>query len=111
MVTLADISARIRRGFHKDPVLEPPAPGVYHYLRENEQSKTRLHLRVEPDGDGLLLVNASRVFHLNPTAAFMAYLALRETTSADVLLALTQPLPCFCHPGRSGLPGLPPPVG
>ncbi len=90
MVTLSDISARIRRGFHKDLVLEPPAPGVYHYLRENEESKTRLHLRVEPDGDGLLLVNASRVFHLNPTAAFMAYLALRETSSADALLALTQ---------------------
>ena len=89
MVTLADISARIRRGFHKDPVLEPPAPGVYHYLRENEESKTRLHLRVEPDGDGLLLVNASRVFHLNPTAAFMAFLALRDTSPADALLALT----------------------
>ncbi len=89
MVTLADISARIRRGFQKDPVLEPPAPGVYHYLRENDQGKTRIHLRVEPDGDGLLLVNASRVFHLNPTAAFMAFLALRDAPSTDVQLALT----------------------
>jgi hypothetical protein len=27
----------------------PPPPGVYHYLRQDEHSKTRLHLRVEPD--------------------------------------------------------------
>lgn len=89
MVTLSDLSARIRRSFHKDPVLEPPAPGVYHYLRENNQGKTRLHLRIEPDGNGLLLVNASRVYHLNPTAAFMASLALRPASSSDVVSALT----------------------
>ncbi len=90
MVTLSDLSARIRRSIRKSPVLEPPAPGVYHYLRENAQGKTRLHLRIEPEGNGLLLVNASRVYHLNPTATFMAYLALGDAASQDALLALTR---------------------
>ncbi len=89
MVTLADLSARIRRSFHKSPALEPPAPGVYHFLRENGSEKTRIHLRIELDGHGLLLVNASRAFHLNPTAAFMAHLALRSTSTEDALFSLT----------------------
>ena len=33
----------------------------------------RLHLRIEPDGSGLLIVNASTVVHLNHTAAEYAY--------------------------------------
>ena len=90
MVSLADLSARIRHSFHKDPVLQPPAPGVYHFLRENGREKTRLHLRIEPDGNGLLMVNASRIFHLNPTAAFMAHLALCSTSPEDAQLALTR---------------------
>jgi radical SAM protein with 4Fe4S-binding SPASM domain len=32
----------------------------------------RIHLRIDPDGDGTLLINASRILHLNPTAALMA---------------------------------------
>ena len=35
-----------------------------------------MHLRLEGDGSGLLMVNASKAFHLNPTAASMAYLHL-----------------------------------
>jgi hypothetical protein len=39
---------------------------VYHYLRETPTGKARLHLRLEPDGSGLLLVNASRVLPPQP---------------------------------------------
>jgi radical SAM protein with 4Fe4S-binding SPASM domain len=56
-----------------------PAPGLYHYRREREGEVARVHLRLDPDGTGLLLVNASRVLRLNPTAALMAYLALEAT--------------------------------
>jgi radical SAM protein with 4Fe4S-binding SPASM domain len=54
-------------------------PGLYHYTRQDGLERSRIHLRVDPDGSGLLLVNASRVLHLNPTAALMAKLALEAT--------------------------------
>lgn len=65
-----------------EPGLEAPGAGIYHYLREKPGSKVRVHLRVEGDGRGLLLVNANRVFHLNPTAAYMAYLNLEGKDEA-----------------------------
>jgi radical SAM protein with 4Fe4S-binding SPASM domain len=57
------------------------SPGLYHYTYQDTIERSRIHLRVDPDGSGLLLVNASRVMHLNPTAAFMARLALEEIPS------------------------------
>src|SRR5512133_2963860 len=62
-----------------------PGAGVFHYLRETPASKVRMHLRLENDGRGLLLVNASRVFHLNPSAACMAYLNL-EGHAEDIAI-------------------------
>ncbi len=43
-------------------------PGLYHYRRELDDREMRLHLRVDPDGSGLLSVNAAGVLHLNATA-------------------------------------------
>lgn len=54
----------------------PPEVGIYHYRRESEEEKSRLHLRIDPDGCGLLIVNANRVVHLNPSAAQMAFFHL-----------------------------------
>ena len=65
-----------------------PDRGLFHYLREDENEKTRLHLRIDPCGTGLLIANANRVVHLNPTAAAMAYLHLEGCTpeeAADLL--------------------------
>jgi radical SAM protein with 4Fe4S-binding SPASM domain len=63
------------------PGAAAPEPGLYHYRREeNDNEKTRLHLRIDPDGRGLLIVNANRVVHLNPSAALMAYLHLEKTS-------------------------------
>ena len=61
------------------PTLAAPETGLHHYRRESPGEVARVHLRVDPDGTGLLLVNASRVLRLNPTAVFMAYLALEAT--------------------------------
>lgn len=55
------------------------SPGLFHYLRQDGDERSRLHLRIDADRTGLLFINASRVLHLNPTAAFMAYLALEKT--------------------------------
>jgi len=66
------------------------APGVYHYRRESEAGKVRIHLRLEAGGSGLLLVNASRAYHLNPSAASMAYLNLEGLTEAEAVRTLTR---------------------
>jgi organic radical activating enzyme len=50
------------------------APGMYAYLSPPEDPRNyRLHLRIDPGGDGILIVNASTVLHLNQTAAEYAY--------------------------------------
>ena len=60
------------------PPPEPPAAGVYHYQGTGpDNTPFRLHLRIEPDGRGVLVANASTVLHLNPTAAEHAALYLQ----------------------------------
>ena len=68
----------------------PPSPktGLYHYRRESEAEKTRIHLRIDPDGRGLLIVNANRVVHLNPSAAAMAFYHLEGLTPESASRAL-----------------------
>ncbi|MCX8025199.1 MAG: radical SAM protein, partial [Thermanaerothrix sp.] len=56
--------------------LDLPLPGIYHFLRQSSENKTRVHLRIEPNGQGSLLINASRIYYLNATATLMAYLIL-----------------------------------
>jgi radical SAM protein with 4Fe4S-binding SPASM domain len=75
--------------FHVPPVISAPAQGLHHYVRENEQEKSRIHLRVDPDGLGTLIVNASSVMHLNPTATFMAWLILEGKTEGESVGAIT----------------------
>ncbi len=72
-----------------NPAVVTPAPGLYHYRREEAGSKVRLHLRLDPDGQGLLIVNANRVYHLNPTAALMAYLTLEKIPGNQVIQTIT----------------------
>jgi radical SAM protein with 4Fe4S-binding SPASM domain len=57
------------------------SPGLYAYERRDKTGgRVRAHLRVEPDGHGLLVINASRVLHLNRTAAEYAHLVLEEVS-------------------------------
>jgi len=66
-----------------------PEPGLYHYEHQTEYEKSRLHLRVDPDHTGFLLVNANRVIHLNPTAVFMAYLVLEDYSQEHAVQVIT----------------------
>ena len=61
---------------------------IYHYTQENGHEKSRIHLRIDPDGVGTLVVNANRVMHLNPTASFMAWLILEGKTEEERMSAL-----------------------
>lgn len=56
------------------PQAKPVPSGTYSYTSPpNDPRNYRLHLRIEPDGGGLLIVNAATVLHLNQTAAEYAY--------------------------------------
>ena len=49
-------------------------PGVYHYQTPtNAENQFRLHLRVDPDHRGVLIINAATILHLNETATEYAY--------------------------------------
>jgi hypothetical protein len=63
----------LNRLFPAKPI-EPIPAGLYAYqVMLSESLSMRLHLRIEPDGAGLMIVNASTVLHLNKTAAAHAY--------------------------------------
>lgn len=74
--------------FNRKTKIENPKAGLYHYVREDGDEKSRIHLRIDPDGTGTLIVNASSVMHLNPTAAFMAYLTLEKVGEDQALGAI-----------------------
>jgi radical SAM protein with 4Fe4S-binding SPASM domain len=72
------------------PPASLPQPGVYHFLRENEQERSRIHLRIDEDGKGTLIINANRIFHLNPTATWMSFMLLSEFQKPEAIHALTK---------------------
>ncbi len=59
--------------------------GLFHYQHETDVEKSRIHLRLDSDGHGTLIVNANQVMHLNPTAAMMAYLLLEERNEKEIV--------------------------
>jgi radical SAM protein with 4Fe4S-binding SPASM domain len=63
---------------------------IFHYLRESPQEKSRIHLRLDPDGHGTLIVNANRILHLNPTAALMAYHILEKAPEKETIRLIRQ---------------------
>lgn len=65
--------------------VKPLPPGVHHMQAELEadQKPFRLHLRLRDDGSGTLIVNASTILHLNPTAAEYAYHFIKGTSPEE----------------------------
>lgn len=65
--------------------IQPIKPGIYHYISPPDDPRNyRLHLRVEEDGSGILIVNAATVLHLNQTAAEYAYYFVHNTPAEEV---------------------------
>jgi len=75
---------QIRRGDRSAANQAGLSPGLYHFRRFNDLSKTRIHLRVDPDGCGTLVINASSILHLNPSAAVIAYHHLDGLPPAEI---------------------------
>ena len=74
--------------FNRQTKIANPKSGLYHYTRETDFEKSRIHLRIDADGHGTLIVNANSVMHLNPTATFMAWLTLEGKTKEESIQAL-----------------------
>ncbi len=72
----------------KSSIVHRPSSGLYHYTRETDFEKSRIHLRIDADGHGTLIVNANKVMHLNPTATYMAWLTLEGKTKDESIRAL-----------------------
>jgi organic radical activating enzyme len=83
---MTNILDPIRRLF--SPAQPIPA-GIYHYQAPPDDPRNyRLHLRLEPDGDGVLIVNASTVLHLNQTAAEYAYYLVKNIPADQAAAAM-----------------------
>jgi radical SAM protein with 4Fe4S-binding SPASM domain len=70
---------------------KPLGPGIFHYQTPaHKPQQYRLHLRVEKDGHGILLINAARVLHLNQTATEHAKLILEGKTPEQAARELSR---------------------
>lgn len=75
-----NIFQRITKRFAK---VTPLPAGTMHMQAFEDEKPYRLHLRLRPDGSGILVINASTVLQLNPTAAEYAYHFVKGTPPED----------------------------
>jgi len=65
---------------------EPLSAGMYTYQTPPDAEKQyRLHLRIEKDGTGLLVINAATVLHLNQTAVEYAFHFVQHSDTEAVV--------------------------
>ena len=71
--------------------IKPLPAGIYHYQSPaNAEKPYRMHLRLENDGSGVLIINASTVLHLNQTAAEYAYHIIKGSTEEQVVAEMVK---------------------
>ena len=72
------------KGWFSKP--EPLKKGIYHYRTPlDAEERFRLHLRVEEDGRGILVINAAKVLHLNQTATEWAKLIIEDVPPQEAV--------------------------
>lgn len=81
MSNVSSFFGKVSNWFNPEP---DQAAGMFHYPRVDGDDKIRVHLRIDPDGQGLLILNANQVIHLNPSAAQMAHYYLEGFTPEKV---------------------------
>jgi radical SAM protein with 4Fe4S-binding SPASM domain len=86
------LCGRWKMRFGLEKLFGPPAPlakpGLYHFRPGGDFQGKRVHLRVESDGSGLLLIDASKVLHLNPTACDFAWLRLSGVPQQEAVKSI-----------------------
>ncbi len=85
---MASILSWIRERFTKVSPL--PAETLHYTPPPGDEPAYRLHLRLQKDGSGLLIINASTVLHLNASAAEFAFHMMKGTTPEDVAKAFSK---------------------
>jgi hypothetical protein len=71
--------------------VQPLSPGTLQMQAAPEDALPyRLHLRMHPDGSGILIVNASTVLHLNSTATEYAHHFIKGTNEEDAAAAISK---------------------
>ena len=63
--------------------VKPLPEGTHHVQALLDEKPYRLHLRMGKNGAGTLVVNASTILHLNPTATEYAYHFIKGTSPTD----------------------------
>lgn len=84
---MTSVREQIRRIF---PAHQPIPAGTYSYQTPPEAPQPyRLHLRIEPDGSGVLIINAHTILHLNNTATEYAYYLVKDTPEQEAVQAVS----------------------
>ncbi len=70
---------------------KPLSPGTFHYQAPPEaEFPYRIHLRVEKDGNGLLILNASTILHLNQTATEFVWHMIEKTSEDETARSIAR---------------------
>ncbi|MBI5945783.1 MAG: radical SAM protein [Chloroflexi bacterium] len=75
-----NIVEKIANRFSK---VQPLPAGTHHMQAAEDEKPYRLHLRLNKDGSGLLILNAATVLQLNPTAAEYAFHFIKGTAPEE----------------------------
>ena len=67
-----------------------PHPGLYHYRIDFDGGYSRVHLRVNPDLTGCLVIDAAQMIHLNPAATVIAYHYLNGASETSIIKMVNQ---------------------
>jgi len=74
------ITNRLADRFSK---VQPLPAGTHHLQAMQNERPYRMHLRLHSDGSGILILNASTILQLNPTAAEYAYHFIKGTEADE----------------------------
>lgn len=81
----------LSRFFPPSSAPEPLPVGIYHWMTPPDADpQLRLHLRVEKDGNGVLLINAAVVAHLNETATAHALQIVNGASGEEAAEAIAE---------------------
>ena len=79
---LVQVEVLTRMGFLKK---QRVPQGRYTYRGKGEFARMSLQLRVEPEGKGVMVINANTILHLNQTATAFAYFFMEGLLEQEVL--------------------------
>jgi organic radical activating enzyme len=62
-----------------------PSGNFQAVTKTDDGAPLKLHLRIENKGEGILVLNASTILHLNPTATEIAYHIIKESSDEEII--------------------------